>query len=76
MDHFLRHWHKRVVQRMADLLPHTQPPAPALGMVVNNSETETPSTLTWLSTTDYDSSNREKKGVSQKIMDNVSHTPM
>ena len=65
MDHFfLGHWHKRVVQRMADLLPHTQPPAPALGMVVNNSETETLSTLTRLSTTDgkcYDSSNREKK---------------
>ena len=77
-----RHWHKRVVQRMADLLPHTQPPAPALGMVVNNSERETPSTLTRLSTTDgkcYDSSNREregKKSVSQKIMDDVSHTPM
>ena len=80
MDHFLGHWHKRVVQRMADLLPHTQPPAPALGM--NNSETETPSTLTRLSTTDgkcYDLSNREKKrkkSDSQKIMDNVSHTPM
>ena len=58
---FLGHWHKWVVQRMADLLPNTQPPAPALGMLVNNSETETPSTLTRLSTTDgkcYDSSNR------------------
>ena len=78
---FLGHWHKWVVQRMADLLPHTQPPAPALGMVVNNSETETPSTLTRLSTTDgkcYGSSNRGGGGgsVSQKIMDNVSHTPM
>ena len=62
---FLGHWHKWVVQRMADLLPHTQPPAPALGMVVNNSETETPSTLTRLSTTDgkcYDSSNRRGGG--------------
>ena len=49
---FLGHRHKWVVQRMADLLPHTQPPAPALGMLVNNSETETPSTLTRLSTTD------------------------
>ena len=77
---FLGHWHKWVVQRMADLLPNTQPPAPALGMLVNNSETETPSTFTRLSTTDgkcYDSSNRGgKKSVSQKIMDNVSHTPM
>ena len=80
---FLGHWHKWVVQRMANLLPNTQPPAPALGMVVNNSETETPSTLTWLSTTDGKSATtrqtekkKEKKSVSQKIMDNVSHTPM
>ena len=61
---FWGHWHKQVVQRMADLLPHTKPPGAALGMVVNNSETEIPSTLTRLSTTDgkcYDSSNREKK---------------
>ena len=64
MDHFLGHWHKWVVQRMADLLPHTQPPAPALGMLVNNSERETPSTLTRLSTSDgkcYDLSNRENR---------------
>ena len=61
-------------------LPNNQPQAAALGMVINNSEVDTPSTLTWMSTSDgkcYESSNRGGgKSVPHKIMDNFSQTHM
>ena len=47
---FLGHRHKWVVATMGNFLPSNQPQAAALGIVINNSEVDSPSTLTWMST--------------------------
>ena len=74
------HWHKWVVATMGNILPNNQPQAAALGMVINNSEVDTLSTLTQMSTSDgkcNESSNRGgEKSVPHKIMDNFSQTQM
>ena len=61
-------------------LPNNQPQAVSLGMVINNSEVDTPSTLTWMSTSDgkcYELSNSGGGGsVPHKIMDDFSQTQM
>ena len=61
MHIFWGHWHKWVVATMGDFLPYNQPQAAAFGMAINNSEVDTPSTLTQMSTIDgkcYELSNR------------------
>ena len=52
MHIFLGHWHKQVVATIGDFLSNNQPQATALGMVINNSEVDTLSTLTRMSTSD------------------------
>ena len=80
MHIFLGHWYKWVVATMGNFLLNNQPQATALGMVINNSEVDTLSTLTWMSTSDgkcYESANRGVgKSVPHKVMDNFSQTQM
>ena len=65
---------------MGDFLPNNQPQAAALGMVINNSEVDTPSTLTRMSTSDgkcYEGGGGGGGGeFPHKIVDNFSQTQM